>query len=220
MPAPVSGECVILLHGLARTEGSMKKMATALERSGYVVINQPYPSTRHPIEALADTAIGQALSRCPDGGRIHFVTHSMGGILVRQYLSRQRISGLGRVVMLGPPNQGSQVVDTLGNMVGFKLVNGPAGLQLGTSETSVPNRLGPANFDVGIIAGTRSINLILSTMLPKPNDGKVSVANTRLDGMADHLSLPVTHPFMMNNAEVITQTRHFLQHGMFDRTGK
>lgn len=119
--------------------------------------------------------------------------------------------------MLGPPNQGSQVVDNLKNMPGFKLINGPAGMQLGTEATSIPNKLGGAMFDVGVIAGNRSINFILSTMLPGDNDGKVTVANTKLEGMKDHITLPVTHPLMMNNPRVIKQTKHFLAHGKFER---
>jgi hypothetical protein len=161
--------------------------------------------------------ITAAISQCPRDAKINFVTHSMGGILVRQYLSTNEIPSLRRVVMLGPPNKGSQVVDTLKDMPGFKLINGPAGMQLGTDYLSVPNKLGAANFDVGIIAGTRSINLILSTLLPSPNDGKVSVENTKLEGMSDHISLPVTHPFMMSNNEVITQVLHYLTYGSFNR---
>jgi pimeloyl-ACP methyl ester carboxylesterase len=212
-----SSECVILLHGLARSSRSMAKLEKMLKRKGFITVNSNYPSTKHDIGTLADEAITDALSQCPEGSRINFVTHSMGGILVRQYLSKKRIKNLGRVVMLGPPNKGSQVVDRLKNMPGFKIVNGPAGTQLGASEISVPNMLGAVNYEVGIIAGTRSINLILSTMLPKPNDGKVSVENTKLEGMADHITLPVTHPFMMNNSEVISQILHFLKSGMFKR---
>jgi len=97
------------------------------------------------------------------------------------------------------------------------LINGPAGMQLGTGKMSIPNMLGSACFEVGIIAGTRSINLFLSTMLPSPDDGKVSVANTKLEGMADHISLPVTHPFMMNNQKVIDQVVYFFKNGIFRR---
>jgi len=117
--------------------------------------------------------------------------------------------------MLGPPNRGSQVVDKFSNVPGYYLINGPAGMQLGTEETSVPNQLGAANFDLGIIAGTRSINLILSSVLPNPDDGKVSVENTKLQGMADHISLPVTHPMMMNSKTVIDQVKYFLKEGRF-----
>ena len=209
--------CVILLHGLARSDSSLKKMELALQEQGYNTVNYRYPSTKQTIEILAESAITNALTQCPPESIINFVTHSMGGILVRQYLSQKNIEKLGRVVMLGPPNQGSQVVDTLKNVPGFKLANGPAGLQLGTEEVSTPNKLGAANFDVGIIAGTRSINPILSTMLPNPDDGKVSVENTKLEGMNDHISLPVTHTLMMNNKAVISQTAYYLKNGIFER---
>lgn len=212
-----SNEHVILLHGLARTSRSMAKLDTALKKGGYKTINYHYPSTKFNIEKLAEDAISDALSKCNGASQVHFVTHSMGGILVRQYLSNHKIESLGRVVMLGPPNQGSQVVDRLKNLPGFKLINGPSGMQLGTSDMSVPNRLGAANFKAGIIAGTRSINLLLSAMLPGRNDGKVTVENTKLEGMSDHIALPVTHPLMMNNKRVIHQVLYFLVNGRFKR---
>jgi len=204
------------MHGLARSSSSMERMEQSLRDSGFHTVNHGYPSTDYAIDELAN-GIGDALSQCPKNATIHFVTHSMGGILVRQYLSDKHIENMGRVVMLGPPNKGSQVVDKLHDVPGYELINGPAGMQLGTGQLSVPNSLGPANFELGIIAGTRSINLILSTMLPNPDDGKVSVENTKLDGMSDHISLPVTHPFMMKNKEVIDQVIWFLKHGTFER---
>ncbi len=210
-------DCAILLHGLARTERSLSKIETALNDAGYHTVNQDYPSTTHKIEKLAEDAVKEALSHCPAGKKKHFVTHSMGGILVRQYLRANKIAGLGRVVMLGPPNKGSQVVDKLKNIAGFKLINGPAGMQLGTGKLSVPNKLGPADFEVGVIAGTRSVNFILSVALPDPDDGKVSVESTKLEGMSDHISLPVTHSFMMRNDEVIEQVIYFLKNGAFDQ---
>jgi pimeloyl-ACP methyl ester carboxylesterase len=217
MAAPA--DCVILLHGLARTERSMAPLRRALERQGYRVINVGYDSRKGDIAGLAGEAITPALDTCADGGRIHFVTHSMGGILLRQYLARHTIENLGRVVMLGPPNKGSEVVDRLRDVPGFHFINGDAGLELGTGEASLPNSLGPANFDLGIIAGTRSVNLILSTLIPGPDDGKVSVENTRLEGMKDHLEMSVTHSFMMRNKAVIDQVIHYLANGRFRRTG-
>jgi len=209
-------EHVILLHGLARTARSMRAMQRALASHGYQVVNLGYPSRSKKVEALAVEAIEAALAACAGAERIHFVTHSLGGILVRYYLAHHDIANLGRVVMLGPPNRGSEVVDKLGWLPGYYLLNGEAGYQLGTGADSVPNRLGPANFDLGVIAGTRSINLYLSTLIPGANDGKVSVEHTRLEGMNDHIVMPVTHSLMMRNRRVIAQVIHYLEHGRFD----
>ena len=213
-----AGEQVILLHGLARTWRSMQPMQRALQSRGYAVVNRGYDSRAGGIETLAPAAIEAALERCVPDAPVHFVTHSLGGILVRQYLSRHPIDRLGRVVMLGPPNHGSEVVDRLGAWPGFRLLNGTAGLQLGTAGDSVPRRLGRADFDLGVIAGTRSVNLLLSCLIAGRDDGKVSVASTRLEGMNDHLEMAVTHPFMMRNRAVIAQVLHYLRHGRFDRS--
>jgi pimeloyl-ACP methyl ester carboxylesterase len=208
-------DSVILLHGLARTAKSMQRLERALQQQGYYVVNAGYDSRHNDIETLAVAAIEPALKICPSAQPVHFVTHSLGGILVRQFLAHHHIDNLGRVVMLGPPNKGSEVVDKLRNVPGFHFINGDAGLQLGTGATSVPNQLGRADFDVGIIAGTRSVNLILSSLIPGTNDGKVSVRNTRLEGMNDHLEMAVTHPFMMRNDAVIEQVIHYLETGEF-----
>lgn len=208
--------CVILLHGLARSPASMETLADALSEEGFLVINDGYPSRDYPIEQLAELAIPPALEQCPQGMEIDFVTHSLGGILVRQYLNQHNIENLNRVVMLGPPNKGSEVVDKLGAVPGFHFINGDAGMQLGTGKSSVPNALGKANFDVGIIAGTKSINLILSSLIPDTDDGKVSIDSTRLEGMNDHIEMPVTHPFMMKNNNVIAQVLSYLRHGRFE----
>ncbi len=213
---PAQADCVVLLHGLARSAGSMEPLAEKLEAHGYRSVNIDYPSTDYPIETLADMAVKTGVRQCGDAPQIHFVTHSMGGILLRQYLSVGTLERLGRVVMLGPPNQGSEVVDKLGEMPGFELINGAAGLQLGTGADSVPNRLGPANFDLGIIAGTSSINLILSSLIPGDDDGKVSVERARLQGMSDFMTVPVSHPLLMRDREVMRQVLHFLDTGRFD----
>jgi pimeloyl-ACP methyl ester carboxylesterase len=218
-PAAEKPEYVILLHGLCRTSRSMQPMAAALAAAGYRVVNLDYPSRTAGIALLSDAAIGRAVDECAQAGatQIHFVTHSLGGILVRSYLTRHALTNLGRVVMLGPPNQGSEVVDKLGSWWLFKKINGPAGNELGTGTNAVPHRLGPATFCVGIIAGDRSINWINSLLIPGPDDGKVSVARTKLAGMTDHLVIHATHPYLMRNRTAIQQTLHFLRTGRFER---
>ena len=210
-------ECVIALHGLVRTAQSMEKMVTVLKDSGYSVANIDYPSREKTVQELATPTIKQGLELCAQQGAtvVHFVTHSMGGILLRQYLSEHALENLGRVVMLAPPNHGSEIVDKLGDVPGYELLNGPAGLQLGTDAASVPQSLGPVDFDLGVIAGTQSINLVLSTFLPDADDGKVSVASAQIEGMCDFLVLEVTHTFIMRNDDVIEQVLHYLQHGKF-----
>ncbi len=217
-PAFSAPEEVILLHGLCRTTRSMARMERALTEAGYRVQNVSYPSRTASVQKLADDAIGKAVGDCQRDGatKIDFVTHSLGGILVRSYLARHSIPSLGRVVMLAPPNQGSEVADKLGWLFLYKWINGPAGIELGTDTNSAPNKLGPADFPVGVIAGDRSINWINSLLIPGRDDGKVSVERTRLAGMSDHIVVHTAHPFIMRNREVIRQTIQFLRAGSFD----
>jgi hypothetical protein len=214
-----AADCVVLLHGLARTATSMNKMQRALSDEGFETANISYPSRRFEIAKLAEMAVGDGLKVCRSNGsigRVHFVTHSLGGILLRQYLNTREIDELGRVVMLGPPNQGSVAVDKLGKVPGFGWLNGPAGRQLGKGEDSVPLELGPANFELGVIAGSRSIDPITSAVLENPDDGKVSVEDTKLEGMDDFIVVKHSHAFMMRMRRPIELTIRFLNSGSFD----
>jgi len=208
---------IILLHGLARTSHSMDKAGKLLAAYGYKIINVGYPSRKYNIETLAINTIAPTLKQCAskDILKIHFLTHSMGGILVRYYLSTQLIDKLGRVVMLAPPNQGSEVVDKLAGWPVFNVINGPAGLQMGTGKNSLPNTLGPVNFPTGIIAGDKTVNPLLSQLFPDTNDGKVSVSRTQVQGMKDFIVMPYSHTFMMQREAVIEQALHFIQQGYF-----
>ncbi|MES2820828.1 MAG: alpha/beta fold hydrolase [Pseudomonadota bacterium] len=217
----VAGECVILLHGLVRSAASMGELQAKLEAGGFTVVNLDYPSREHSIEQLAELALPASFKACEANAArpVNIVTHSLGGILVRQYFQHRSHPDLKRVVMLAPPNQGSEVVDALRDTPGFETINGPAGMQLGTGPEDLPRLLGAVDFELGVIAGTRSVNLLLSTLLPDPDDGKVSVASAGVEGMCALLMLPVTHPFIMSNDRVIAQVMQFLRHGAFSADG-
>ena len=218
---PEATECVLLLHGLARTESSMNAMEKALLQAGYKTVNLDYPSRKKTIEEIAEEefALGIQLCEQAEMQKIHFVTHSMGGIVVRQAMARQRPENLGRVVMLSPPNKGSFVTDKLKNWWLYKWLNGPAGQNLGTEDESLPNRLGPVDYEVGVITGNRHwfFDAWFASYSPEEHDGKVSVEGARVEGMTDFLIVPETHPFIMNADKVIEQTIYFLRHGTFSR---
>ncbi|MEN9308676.1 MAG: hypothetical protein RL173_2608 [Fibrobacterota bacterium] len=217
-----AGQTTILLHGLSRTNKSMVEVEKALKAKSHRVFNIDYPSRKFPIDSLAEIAIGGALRTMvrDSTDTLNFVTHSLGGILVREYMAKHKVPRMGRVVMLGPPNHGSEVVDNLKGVSLFSLLNGPAGQELGTDSASKPNSLGAVDYEVGVIAGDRSINWINSLMIPGPDDGKVSTGSARLAGMKDYLLVHATHPMMMKNAEVIRQILCFLATGRFDRPSK
>ena len=206
---------VILLHGLGRSWLSMWWLSHALRKAGFQVHNTNYPSTRHTIQRLSEAYIKPVVMRLPRETPIHFVTHSLGGILVRQYLQDNTLPAGSRIVMLAPPNRGSEVADHLKDWKVFQWMDGPAGQQLGTGQQSTPRQLKPISNEVGIIAGTNQRLLPTSYWIPGDSDGLVSVDSTQLDEMRDFLLVDCGHTMIMNNPEVIRQVIHFLGHGSF-----
>jgi hypothetical protein len=213
------GECVILLHGMGRTYHAMESMQEILTANGYHTVNLGYPSRKYPIKTIADEYFPLGLERCREfsPSAIHFVTHSLGGIVLRQAVKENRPAELGRVVMLSPPNRGSVAADTLKDWWFYEWLYGPAGQQLTTDEASIPNQLGPVDYPVGIITGDRYyfFDFWLSSIIPGPDDGKVSVLGARLDGMKDFLVVHETHPFIMDAEYVQDETLYFLKNGRF-----
>ena len=217
-----NGENVILLHGLARSSRSLEKLEAHLSSLGYRVFNIDYPSTHYSIAELAFNNLDKVVRECGRSpqNRVHFVTHSMGGIVVRYYLKFNRPLNLGRVVMLCPPNQGTELVDHLKESLFFRKTFGPAAQQLGTKKESLPLELGPVDFELGIITGDRSFYPLNSALIPGPDDGIVSVDRTKVEGMDDFLLLPYSHPFILHKEAVFEQVVHFLKQGAFRHSGE
>ena len=212
-----TSECVVLLHGLNRSWRAMRPLAEALQEAGFATANIDYPSQSGSVEEIAPLAVGLGLNECRATGatRIHFVTHSIGGILLRYQNEQSPIPDLGRVVMLGPPNQGSEIIDKTRDWPGFEMLTGDAGAELGTGSEGMPSKLGPVNFELGVIAGTGTINVFASAMLPDPDDGKVSVASTQVEGMDDFLIVGSSHHYITRGDVVFRNTVAFLRTGKF-----
>lgn len=214
----MAAESVLLLHGIARSPRHMQPLEVALAQRGFEVINIKYPSTEHSMEDLVEWLQRHVSVRIQaEATPLHVVGYSMGGLLARAWIHRYRPERLGRVVQLAPPNHGSEVADFFKQNWLFRTFYGPAGQQLGTQE-DLQALLGSVDYELGVLAGNRSIDPFSSWLIPGADDGKVSVHSTRVLGMRAHTVLPVTHTFFPSNAEVHRQTIHFLQQGDFDAT--
>lgn len=207
---------VIVLHGIFRSARSMRKLADFLEKAGLEVLNLGYPSTKYSIEAIADiihpriTAFAESIP-----GKMHFVGYSMGGLVIRAYLHRYKPQNLGRVVMIGTPNQGSEVADFLQKKKLYRILYGPASQQLITDQSAFAHHFGAVDYEVGVIAGNRPVDLISSHIIGKANDGKVSIDSTKLSGMKDHVVVPSSHTFFPSSQQAWWQTLAFIKDGQF-----
>ncbi|MEC9297793.1 MAG: alpha/beta fold hydrolase [Gemmatimonadota bacterium] len=217
-PPPDGAESVIVVHGLGRTSASMTILVSRLKNAGFRVVNFGYPSTSEPMEALVDRLQAE-VGRCCEGEAetVHFVTHSMGGVLVRSYLDRQPEAHQGRVVMLSPPNQGSEIIDVFADSPLLQRFVGPAGSSLGTDSAGMASQLGPVRFGLGIVTGDRSMNPLASWLIPGPDDGKVAVDRARVEGATDFIVVSATHTFIMNRRDVAEEVVHFIRNGQFER---
>ncbi len=212
-------EIVVLLHGILRSRTDMLLIERALRKADYIPINIRYPSRTMPLEELTDF-VAETIKNHEDYDPdlpINFVTHSMGGLITRYYLATHRPDNLNRVVMLSPPNTGSEFADFFDDhkMLGepFRKIFGPAGPQLRTDHEHIT---GDIDYPLGIIAGSASINPLAPWVLEGEHDGIVPVERTKIDGMADHIVIFATHSFMMFNPKVIAQTIEFLDNGKFN----
>lgn len=213
---PADGDYVVVVHGMGRTHRSMGRILDALREAGYQPINLRYSSFRDPVETHAERLGAVVRKHCTnESKRVHFVTHSLGGLIVRAYLKENRVVNVGRVVMMAPPNQGSRLADITKKWRFSEFFTKKVGMQLGTGDGDLPKRLGPVEFELGVIAGDRSLNPLYSWLEPGRDDGKVAVEKAKVGGMHDFLVVHSTHTFMIQRKYVIDQILHFLKEGRF-----
>ena len=209
-----NAEAVILLHGLWRSIWAMEPMAQYLHQQGYHTINLPYPSFRKPIEDITQM-VYETMQLYGGDRKIHFVTHSLGGIITRLLLNEIPNHQTGRVVMLAPPNQGSEIVDWLEHCKPLKATLGPAGAQLGTDQINLPPP--PEDTDTAVIMGSKSTLPFFRTFLDEENDGIVSVNRGKVHGMNEFHVLDTDHTFIASDPRVMEMTDYFLREGRTNR---
>jgi pimeloyl-ACP methyl ester carboxylesterase len=216
---PMSGTAVILLHGIIRTSKSMQRMMVGLREEGYTVVPFDYPSTRVQIQQSADY-LQEVVTGLEGIGQIHFVTHSMGGLVVRDWAGRHGDSRVGRLVMLGTPNLGAQMADRLEANLLYRFLFGQSGQQLGSDPQGFVTSLPTPEFEFAVIAGQAGNPEGYNPLVPGDDDGTVSVASTRLPGATDFVAVEGLHSFLMNHPEVIDSTRRFLKRGCLRKNGQ
>lgn len=209
---------VLVLHGMGRSPRSMAPLAQDLSNAGYRVRNLGYPTRGYDVAELTARYLAPAIAACDASSPVHLVTHSLGSILTRCYLQRANLPPDSRVVMMAPPNQGSEVADHVRGWWLYRLLTGRVGQQLGTGPDSIVHSLKPVDAEIGVIAADRSLQPWFSRLFRGPNDGAVAVAKTRLPEMRDFVVVHSTHTLMMFNPKVRQQVLHFLAHGRFDHT--
>lgn len=211
-------ECVVLLHGVLASGAFMKPLESALQDAGYHTVNVSYPSRDKTIEQIATDFLPKELAKhdLARAPKVHFVVHSMGGLITRVFLEKSRPANLGRVVMIGTPNHGSEAADRLAESDIFKKIVGVNLENLRTKENGTAGKLGRATYDFGIIAGDTSINPLFSSWVKGDADGPVSLESAKLEGMRDFVTVPYSHTAMLWRDETARQVLAFLREGKFE----
>jgi len=208
---------VILLHGIFKNKNCMKRLSNLFKEKNYQILNLDYPSTKHTIQDIADLLHPAILSFSKVNlNRIHFIGYSMGGLVIRAYLNKYSLANLGRIVMLGTPNKGSEIADFLSNNLLYKFLYGPAGAQLVTNQSHLKEIFGSVNYELGVIAGINNFSFLSNKIIGSISDGRVSVENTKIEGMKDHITVNSSHLFLPINSQVMELALNFILHGNFN----
>ncbi len=221
--AGASPGAVVVLHGFVGVPAMVAPVSRALRARGFRTLTPYYDSWSLPLGEIAGRLarrIEAFASAGPPDEPLHFVGHSMGGLVTRALIARDRPPRLGRVVMLGTPNQGSELADLLNRWSATRLLLGRAAPALITTRSAaLAAMLGSVDYPLGVIAGTRPmLPAVSDRILPAPHDGKVSVAATHVAGETDHLILPLGHMMLAWRRAACTQVVTFLKTGAFDHS--
>jgi triacylglycerol lipase len=212
---------VLLLHGLGESAMKMALIELFLRSSGYRTVNISYPSRLFSTEELAKTFVTPVLEQLEKEEILHVVTHSLGGILLRASLQNREQKNLGRVIMLAPANQGSEIIEIYRRNPLFAAISGPVSQESGTGENCYPCKIeDEINYELGIIAGSLAIDPLSFLFIKWPQDGRVSAQSTELDGMKDHIVIPSSHELITYNPITLYQIYFFLTHGYFYKQGQ
>lgn len=214
-------DVVVCLHGLWRSVWAMEPLANSLHQAGYTTVSVPYGSFRYNLEDIAIQVSAAVDSWIQAGRKVHFVTHSLGGVVLRQILmtslkGHEQVN-MGRVVMLAPPNHGSEIVDWLGKGP-LKYLLGPAGTFLSSEYMAGYSSHFPVEIESAVIMGNRSALPLFRKLLEEENDGIVSVEKGRLEGVKEFKIVHADHTFISSEPEVLTMIQHFLKTGACEET--
>lgn len=209
-------DVVVLVHGFDKDWRAMEAMADFLRAHDYRVINLDYPTRSLRAGPILAILAGELKGCCADARRVDFVGHSFGGILIRDYLAHHPVPNLGRVVLIATPNGGSEFADFIENDVPWlRRTLGPLLAEMGTGPDDLPAKLPRPSYPVGVIAGDLTHNPLGAWILPGPDDGAVSVASTRFDGMTDFVVVPANHFWLRHDPQVFAEILNFLRKGQF-----
>ena len=210
-------ESVIVIHGFARRARSMDIIAAEIHKAGYEVRNVDYASLNQNITDIKEDVFekfNQYISE-NQNKKIHFVGHSLGGLLIRSYLGENKINNLGSVVLMGTPNKGTPLVNEYQDKWYFSWL-GPVVSELGVDTSDFLKTLQAPYYTVGVIAGNKPYTRF-ATSLKGSNDGMLTVESAQLEGMRDFIVIDVNHASMKRNPRVIEQVIHFLKHSQFKK---
>ena len=213
---------VVLMHGLWNSSSRMKKFEDYFSNKGYQVLNIDYPTTETPIQSIESRYLGPIINAIPfqTGQKVHFVTHSMGGLVLRDYLRKNQLPQLGRIVMISPPNGGSEWANLLINNAFYRWAAGPAAFDLRTVDNDFLSKLGAVTYELGIIAGNKTYAESFQDVIPGPDDGMVGVESMKLPGMRDLIIIHEHHRGLTWNLEAMNQAWFFIKSGQFQHSYK